>query len=154
MELRVGPDGDCCTARRLAEPKCRCHGQRGRAAFGRSAGFSGHRWIAGDFIYLLTERSQLVCLVRKDGRTRWVTQMPLTVDPDDSASDPLTWRDPVLAGERLYLTSSGGDLVTLSPYDGAQIDRLALPASAAASPIVALGTVFILTEEAELLAYR
>lgn len=128
--------------------------RRGVRAWDADLASVGTPWIAGDFIYLLTERSELVCLVRKNGRIRWVTQMPLTVDPDDSSSDPLTWRGPVLAGEQLYLSSSGGDLVTLSPYDGAQIDRLSLPASAAASPVIANGAVFILTEEAELLAYR
>ena len=111
-------------------------------------------WVAGDFIYLLTERNELVCLVRKDGRIRWVTQLPLSVDPEKSASEALTWRGPVLAGEQLYLTSSNGDLLTLSPFDGAQINDLTLPAPAAVTPVIANGAVFILTESAELLAYR
>ncbi len=111
-------------------------------------------WIAGDFIYLLTERNELVCLVRKDGRVRWVKQMPLTADPEDANAKTLTWRGPVLAGEQLYLTSSGGDLSTLSPYDGAEINALTLSASAAVTPVIAKGALFILTENAELLAYR
>ncbi|MEM8950107.1 MAG: PQQ-binding-like beta-propeller repeat protein [Pseudomonadota bacterium] len=111
-------------------------------------------WVAGDFIYLLTERNELVCLVRKDGRVRWVTQLPLFVDPDKPASEALTWRGPVLAGEQLYVTSSNGDLLTLSPFDGAQINDLTLPAPAAVTPVIANGAVFILTESAELLAYR
>ncbi len=111
-------------------------------------------WIAGGFIYLLTEQNELVCLVRDNGRIRWVTQMPLTTNPDDPAADPLTWRGPVLAGERLYLTSSNGDLKTLSPYDGAELDELTLSAPAAVTPVIADGAIFILTESAELLAYR
>ncbi|MEZ5932802.1 MAG: PQQ-binding-like beta-propeller repeat protein [Alphaproteobacteria bacterium] len=111
-------------------------------------------WVAGDFIYLLTEGEDVVCLVRRDGRIRWVTRMPHTTDPEDAAASTLTWRGPVLAGERLYLTSSGGDLVTLSPYDGKQISQLTLPAPAATNPVFAGGTAFILTEDAELLAYR
>lgn len=111
-------------------------------------------WIAGDFIYLLTERNEVVCLLRDDGRIRWITQMPATADPEDADAEALTWRGPVLAGDQLYLTSSGGDLITLSPLDGAQIERLELPAAAAATPVIADGAVFILTENAELLAYR
>lgn len=111
-------------------------------------------WIAGDFIYLLTERNELVCLVRKNGRIRWVTQMPLTADPDNSNAKTLTWRGPVLAGEQLYLTSSNGDLLTLSPYDGTEINELTLSAPAAVTPVIANGVIFILTESAELLAYR
>ncbi|MGI9490626.1 MAG: PQQ-binding-like beta-propeller repeat protein [Geminicoccaceae bacterium] len=111
-------------------------------------------WIAGDFIYLLTERNELVCLVRKNGRIRWVTQMPLTADLNEPGSKALTWRGPVLAGEQLYLTSSDGDLLTLSPYDGAELNELILSAPAAVTPVVANGAIFILTESAELLAYR
>jgi len=111
-------------------------------------------WVAGDFLYLLTEGKEVVCLVRKDGRIRWVKQMQLTTDPDDANAEALTWRGPVLAGEQLYLTNSGGDLVALSPYDGTENERLTLPAPAATTPVIAEGAVFILTEDAEILAYR
>jgi outer membrane protein assembly factor BamB len=111
-------------------------------------------WVVGDFIYLLTERGEVVCLTRNDGRIRWVAQLPLYAKPDDTSSDAVTWRGPVLSGERLYLTSSAGQLVTLSPFDGSEVGRISLPAPAAATPVVADLTVFILTEDAELLAYR
>jgi outer membrane protein assembly factor BamB len=111
-------------------------------------------WVVGDFLYLLTERGEVVCLTRSDGRIRWVTQLPLHVKPDDTSSDAVTWRGPVLSGERLYLTNSAGELVTLSPFDGSEVGRTSLPAPAATTPVVADLTVFILTEDAELLAYR
>ena len=128
--------------------------RRGVRAWDADLTATGTPWIAGDFIYLLTERGEVACLVRKSGRIRWITQMPLSVDPDDPVADVLTWRGPVLAGEQLYLASSAGDLTTLSPVDGGQIDRLTLSAPAAATPVVADSAVFILTEEAELLVYR
>ena len=111
-------------------------------------------WVAGDFLYLLTESQEIVCLVRKDGRIRWVKPLERSIDPDDATADTLTWSGPVLAGERLYLTGSNGDLLALSPYDGVEAERLALPAPAATTPVIAAGTVFVLTENAELLAYR
>ncbi len=111
-------------------------------------------WVAGDFLYLLTESQEIVCLVRKDGRIRWVKPLERSTDPDDASADTLTWSGPVLAGERLYLTGSNGDLLALSPYDGVEAERLALPAPAATTPVIAAGTVFVLTENAELLAYR
>ncbi len=111
-------------------------------------------WVVGDFLYLLTERSEVVCLTRNDGRIRWVAQLPLHANPEDTSSEAVKWRGPVLSGERLYLTSSVGDLVALSPFDGAEISRVSLPAPAATTPVIADGAVFILTEDAELLAYR
>ena len=111
-------------------------------------------WVVGDFLYLLTERGEVVCLTRNDGRIRWVSQLALYANPDDTSSDAVKWRGPVLSGERLYLTSSQGDLIALSPFDGTEINRISLPAPAATTPVIADGTIFLLTEDAELLAYR
>jgi len=41
-----------------------------------------------------------------------------------------------------------------APYDGTENERLTLPAPAATTPVIAEGAVFILTEDAEILAYR
>ena len=111
-------------------------------------------WLAGEFIYLLTERNEAVCLARKNGRIRWVTQLPLTDDPKSDDAKALTWRGPVLAGEKLILTNSDNEAVTLSPYTGERLDSIKLPGPAAVTPVVADGTVYFLTQEAELLAFR
>ena len=42
----------------------------------------------------------------------------------------------------------------MSPYNGEILGRLDLPGPVLIPPIVAGGTVYILTEDAELLAYR
>jgi len=128
--------------------------RRGIRAWDADLAATDTPWLAGDFLYLLTADKQVVCLVRRDGRIRWVKQLPHTADPDDANAEILSWQGPVMAGEQLYVTSSGGDLITLSPFDGDQINKLTLPAPAATSPVVAEETVFILTEDADLLAYR
>jgi outer membrane protein assembly factor BamB len=111
-------------------------------------------WLAGDFIYILTERNEVVCLVRSNGRIRWITRLPLTTDPDDANAKGLTWRGPVLAGEQLFLTNSEGFVITLSPYDGKQENRFKLSSPAETTPVIADATVYFLTKQAELLAYR
>lgn len=111
-------------------------------------------WIAGDFIYLLTPRSEVVCLLRTNGRIRWVSPLRRLTDPEDPASDPITWAGPVLAGDRLLLAGSDSQAVTMSPYNGEILGRIDLPGPVLMPPVVAGGTVFILTEDADLLAYR
>ena len=111
-------------------------------------------WLAGDFIFLLTERNEVVCLSRQNGRIRWVQQLALTDAPNGTNGKALTWRGPVLAGEQLILTNSDSEVVTLSPYTGERLGSFSLPDKAANAPVVAGGTIFVLTEEAELLAFR
>lgn len=111
-------------------------------------------WLAGDFIYLLTERNEAICLTSENGRIRWVTQLPMNADPDDSDSPALTWRGPVLAGGQLIITNSNDEALTLSPFTGEIKETLSLSGPAAVTPVVADGTVYFLTQEAELQAFR
>jgi hypothetical protein len=60
----------------------------------------------------------------------------------------------VLAGERLILTSSNDEIITLSPYTGEPMNSVKLPGPAAVTPVVADGVVYVLTADAELLAFR
>jgi outer membrane protein assembly factor BamB len=44
--------------------------------------------------------------------------------------------------------------VSMSPYNGEILGRIDLPGPVSVPPVVANGTVYILTENAKLLAYR
>ncbi len=111
-------------------------------------------WLAGDFIYVLSTRGEVVCLLRDNGRVRWVSPLPRLENPDDTASRPITWSGPILVGDRLLLAGSAGEAVSMSPYNGEILGRIELPGPVLIPPVVADGTVYLLTENAELLAYR
>ena len=111
-------------------------------------------WIAGDFIYVLTARGEVACLLRENGRVRWVSPLPHLTDPEDQNSRPISWRGPILIGDRLLLAGSNGQGLTMSPYNGEILGRLDLPSPVLVSPVAAGGYVYILTEDAELLAYN
>jgi outer membrane protein assembly factor BamB len=127
---------------------------RGVRTWDLDLGSTQSPWVAGDFIYALTTRSEVVCLLRDNGRIRWVSPLPRLTDPDDPASEPITWSGPLLVGDRLLITGSNGQALSVSPYNGEILGRLDLPGPVLIPPIAAGGRVFILTEDAELLAYR
>ncbi|MEZ5826328.1 MAG: PQQ-binding-like beta-propeller repeat protein [Geminicoccaceae bacterium] len=111
-------------------------------------------WVAGDFVYLLTERNEVVCLLRAGGRARWVSPLERLVDPDDPVSRRIFWAGPVLAGDRLILAGSTSEAVTVSPYNGEILGRIDLPGPVSVTPVVADGSLYILTDNGTLLAYR
>jgi outer membrane protein assembly factor BamB len=111
-------------------------------------------WLAGDFIYVLTTRGEVVCLLRDNGRVRWVSPLPHLVDPDDPTSDPIGWSGPILVGDRLLLAGSAGQALSMSPYNGEILGRIDLDGPVVLPPVAADGTVYLLTEDADLLAYR
>lgn len=111
-------------------------------------------WPAGDFLYVLTKDSQIVCLRRRDGRIRWVQPLPRFVDPDDP-DEPIRWSGPVLAGDRLLVAGSHGEILSVSPYDGKPLGVLDLGGGGVAvSPVVANNSLYLLTHSGTLYALR
>jgi outer membrane protein assembly factor BamB len=110
-------------------------------------------WVAGDFLFLVTVEGDVVCVARGNGRVRWVQSLPRFENPE-ARVDPISWSGPILLSDRLVLVSSSGEAVALSPYDGRYLGRLSMPEGVRLSPVVADGTLFILTEGAELIALR
>lgn len=110
-------------------------------------------WIAGDFIFLVTTEAEVVCLSRKDGRIRWVRALVRFENPEER-TDPITWAGPVLAGDRLILASNDSRAVAISPYDGTVLGEIELPGPVSVPPIVANETMYIHTDDGDLLAYK
>ena len=110
-------------------------------------------WIGGDFIFLLTNDAQLVCLIRRDGRIRWVRPLPRYEDPEDQEG-PIHWAGPVLASDRLIVAGSNGEAVSVSPYTGEVIGKIDLPGAVTMAPVVAGNSLYFLTEGGSLIAMR
>ncbi|HSO41325.1 MAG TPA: PQQ-binding-like beta-propeller repeat protein [Rhodospirillales bacterium] len=110
-------------------------------------------WLAGNFIYQLTKDNELVCLSRNDGRVYWVKTLP-AYENEKKQEDPILWVGPVVAGDRLIVASSTGRLLSVSPYDGSIVGREQLRHGTAVPPIVAEQTLFVLQNDATLVAYR
>lgn len=110
-------------------------------------------WIAGDFLYVVTMSGDVLCISTPNGRVKWVHSLARFEDEEDR-EDPIFWSGPVLVSDRLILTGSNGEVVSLSPYDGHPLGRLALGDGMRLPPIVANETLFILTDEANLIALR
>jgi outer membrane protein assembly factor BamB len=110
-------------------------------------------WVAGNYVYVVTTEADLVCLGRDDGKIHWVTHLG-QFDDAVRKEDPIYWSGPVLAGDRLIVTSSNGFAVSISPYTGEVLGRLEMPTKILIPPIVADGTLFVLTDDADLIALK
>ncbi|MDE2184591.1 MAG: PQQ-like beta-propeller repeat protein [Alphaproteobacteria bacterium] len=111
-------------------------------------------WVAGDYVYVLTVQDQVLCLARKDGRVKWIHQLPQWSDPEDTSSDPIVWSGPVLVSDRLIMVSSNGYAESISPYTGELMGRVEIPDGTFIPPVVANDTLYILTNDAQLVALR
>ena len=110
-------------------------------------------WIAGDFLYVVSTDGDLVCMSRRNGLIRWVRPLGKYDDPEEK-SGLIIWSGPVLASDRLILVSNYGIAVSVSPYDGKILGKIELSDTASIPPVVAGNTLYILTDNANLVALR
>ncbi|PIQ95538.1 MAG: pyrrolo-quinoline quinone [Nitrospinae bacterium CG11_big_fil_rev_8_21_14_0_20_56_8] len=125
----------------------------GRRLWSRDIGGTDSPWVAGDYIYTITNDNELICVSRTDGKVLWVIGLPQFENPKDH-EDPIVWSGPILASDRLIVAGSDGEALALSPYDGHLIGVVEMPDGVSVTPIVADGTVIFLANDADLVAYR
>lgn len=110
-------------------------------------------WVAGDYLYVLSNQNELVCLTRGDGKIRWVYQLP-SYQNEKKREDPMIWAGPVLGSDRLIVLSSAGDAISISPYTGEPLGREQISAGGFMAPVIADNSLYVLTDDANLSAYR
>lgn len=110
-------------------------------------------WAAGDFVYVLNNDNEIICLTRADGKVRWVRELPHWAD-EKKKRDPIRWAGPMLAGDRIIVISSEGEALAISPYTGEPLGRMEFPDGVFVTPALADKTLYVLTDEADLIALR
>lgn len=125
----------------------------GERAWTIDVGGTQRPWVAGDFVYVVTDDAKVLCVTRTSGKIRWTRQLK-AFERESSKRGAITWTGPVLASNRLILASSEGEAVAISPIDGTTVSEISIADGAFIAPIVARDTVYILTDGGKLTAYR
>ena len=68
--------------------------------------------------------------------------------------NPIVWYGPVLASDRLLVANSNGVVLSVSPYRGTVVSQIKLDDGVITAPVVAQGTIYLLTTDADLVAFR
>jgi outer membrane protein assembly factor BamB len=124
----------------------------GQRQWDRNIGGSQTPWVAGRFVFVLTGTADIAAIVRDSGKVRWVT--PLTQYHDAKRHTPVLWGGPVLAGDRLLVTSSFGDLLAVSPFTGEVLGKLDVRDRVRLGPVIANRTIYVLSDSGRLIALR
>ena len=110
-------------------------------------------WVAGEWVFAVTDDAKLHCITRGTGKIRWTLLLPHFVK-NKADKAVIRWYGPVLAGGHLILTSSIGQIAYVNPGDGslASMGRGSGPMNFA--PIVADNMLFTLDNAGHLTAWR
>jgi len=110
-------------------------------------------WVVGDYVFVLANDNELVCLTRDEGKVRWVCELRRYED-EKAKSDPIFWAGPVLGGNRLIALSSLGEAVSVSPLTGEVVGQQTSSAGGHLGPVIADNALYLLSDDANLSAYR
>jgi outer membrane protein assembly factor BamB len=110
-------------------------------------------WVVGDYVFVLANDNQLCCLTRSEGKIRWTYQLKRYEDEEEK-SDPILWAGPVLGGNRLIVLSSNGTAMSISPYTGEVVGNIDMSSGGYLGPVIADNALYLLTDDANLSAYR
>jgi outer membrane protein assembly factor BamB len=125
----------------------------GRRLWDREVAGQDNLWVAGDWLFLISSDQRLAAISLQDGRVAWVQDLPRYDDPEKQTGS-ISWFGPVLVGDRLVVAGTKNQALAVSPYTGEVIGRQDLSGAASLSPVVADGTVYIVTDDASLIALR
>jgi outer membrane protein assembly factor BamB len=124
----------------------------GQHKWERSIGGSQTPWVAGRFVFVVSNSADVIALSRDDGKVKWVT--PLTQYFDDKGQRPIGWAGPVLASDRLLVAGQTGELIAISPYDGSILGKMDMKSPIRLAPIIANRMIYVLTDSGRLIALR
>lgn len=99
-------------------------------------------WVAGESVFVVDTAGQLMAISRRDGKVQWTMNLP----------GGGTWSGPVLAGGALWLTSSKGQLVGVDASAGRVTSQQDLGKPSFIAPVVAQSRMFVVTDNAKLIA--
>lgn len=110
--------------------------------------------LGGDWLFVVADDAKLYCIERTTGKIRWTSQLPGWKNVKKK-KNVVFWNGPVLAGGRLVLTNSLGELAYVSVADGKVLDtdRVA-KAPFTLAPVVANNMMYLLASDGRLTAWR
>src|SRR5205085_8051886 len=109
--------------------------------------------IGGDWLFVVTDDAQLLAIARATGHIKWMTQLPRWQN-EEKKKGAIRWVGPVIAGDRLIVANSLGQITNVAAADGAIQTTVDTKMPISLAPAVAGGTLYILHDDGTLTAWR
>ena len=121
-------------------------------------------WIAGDVVFLVSLQGELICASRESGQVYWLKDLNAGAQKTKKSvfglgreikvSKVPIWAGPVVASNRLVMVNSLGEAVAFDTKTGERTETLKLPGAGFIAPIAVGDKLFVVTDDAKLVAIR
>jgi outer membrane protein assembly factor BamB len=110
-------------------------------------------WLAGDWLFVVTDDAKLICVQRSNGHIRWINQLP-AFENVKKKKGQVDYSGPILAGGRLIVVGSNGAIVFVDPATGSFQSQTTVGVGISLPPVVANSTLYIYDDNGRLTAFR
>lgn len=125
----------------------------GQRVWSQPAGTLSIPLVVADLVFVVTTEGQVVAMSKLDGSILWLTQLE-NFKNQEKRKERTVWTGPVMAGNRLVVASSRGDVFMIDPRSGAIVKEMDVKGPVFVPPVIANETVYLLTDEAKLVALK
>jgi outer membrane protein assembly factor BamB len=105
-------------------------------------------WVSGNMIFALAEGDRLLAIHKFDGRIKWVTNLA-----DSKSSKTVSWTPPVVAGSKVIIVSSAGELLFIDPTTGAIDSKMKVVSGVFTAPMVVDGNLYLFSYRSGIVKY-
>ena len=121
-------------------------------------------WVSGDVVFLMSLQGELMSVSRDSGQIYWLTDLDegylkkkkgfFGMGREKTVGKVPVWTGPMVASDRLVLVNSLGQMLAFDAKSGKREDSLKLPGPAYIAPIAVGDKLFVVTDDAKLVAIR
>ena len=128
-------------------------GRTGDRVWVQPIGSTSAPTLVGQYIFISGTDGKVAAIDAASGQVYWVNQLR-EFEREKKQRGRISYAGPLLASNRLLVASSRGSLIALSPQTGERVGALDLKDPIYLEPISVGDKVFILTDDARLVAIR
>jgi len=124
----------------------------GRRIWEREFGGTEMPWLAGGWLFGVTDMGEVAALHGETGQARWAVSLRPAAT-EGRPREPVQLSSPILAGGRLVVGTSKAELVSVNPMNGEIMGRQRLSAPLALPMMIVGGRLILATEDGNLVAF-
>ena len=126
----------------------------GQRLWEQNIGGLANPWVSGEWLFVVTNEARLMCIAAASGKVRWISQLPRYRNIKKKKG-PISWSGPVLAGNRLVLLNSEGEMAYASVENGSITSTTEVSNEGfTLGPVVADNMLFTFADDGRLTAWR
>lgn len=125
----------------------------GRRIWEKEIGGINQPWVSGQYVYVISNEMELIALQASTGSIAWITELPKWENEEEKELR-IMWTGPIMIQNKLITVSSNGDISSYNPKTGKLISSTNIGTSISTPPIAAKNTLFILNDNANIIAYK